>query len=70
MGEVLGLQQQKTLAENKYMRRADAAEANVRPMSDHGEPTCASEDHTFMYHKAGGSDTLPGWGTMKNVFGR
>ena len=70
MGDVLGLQQQKTLAENKYMERAELASSNERPMSEHGEPTCASEDHSFMGRKPGGSETLPGWDTVKNVFGR
>lgn len=70
MGSFLGLHDQKTRAENKYMERADLAAANTPPMNDHGEPTCAGEDHTFMCHKPGGSDTFPGWGTAKNLFGR
>ncbi|KAJ5226101.1 hypothetical protein N7468_007326 [Penicillium chermesinum] len=69
MGEVLGLQQQKTSAEQKYMERADEAAGNAKPVNAHGEPTCAAEDHTFMEHKPGGSGTLPGWETMKNVLG-
>ncbi|KAJ5105744.1 FAD dependent oxidoreductase [Penicillium alfredii] len=67
-GEFLGLQDQKTRAENKFLSRADLAAANVKPMTESGEPTCASEDHTFMGHWPGGSNTLPGWDTVKNVF--
>ncbi|KAJ5594973.1 uncharacterized protein N7459_001181 [Penicillium hispanicum] len=70
MGSMLGLHDQKARAENKYMERADLAQANTKPMSEHGQPTCASEDHTFMCHRAGGSHTMPGWGTVKNIFGR
>ncbi|KAJ5173303.1 hypothetical protein N7492_005896 [Penicillium capsulatum] len=70
MGKFLGLHEQKTRAENKYMARADYTAANVKPMSENGEPTCASEDHTFMYHKPGGNDTWPGWDTFKNIFGK
>lgn len=68
MGSVLGLEQQKVRAENKYYGRADAASHKL--MSDDGKPTCANEDHTFMEYRASGSNTLPGWSTMKNVFGR
>lgn len=68
MGEALGLQQQKTRAKHNYLKRSDDA-AHVKPMSEHGEPTCASEDHSFMNHPPGGSATMPGWGTMRNVMG-
>ena len=70
MGSVLGLQDQKLRAENKYMERADLADANARPMSEHGQPTCASEDHSFMCHKPGGSGTMPGWDMARNIIGR
>ncbi|KAJ6027975.1 hypothetical protein N7540_003551 [Penicillium herquei] len=68
MGDTLGLQQQKTRAKYHFLQRSDEA-ADVKPMSEHGEPTCASEDHTFMNHRPGGSKTMPGWGTMRNVMG-
>lgn len=67
MGNFLGLQDQKTRAENKFLERADLAAANVKPTGEQGEPTCAGEDHSFMGHKPGGSHTLPGWGKAKNV---
>ncbi|KAJ5090054.1 hypothetical protein N7532_008738 [Penicillium argentinense] len=70
MGSFLGLRDQKTRAENKYLERVDLASDGMKPMTDSGEPTCATEDHSFMSHKPGGSETMPGWGTMKNVFGR
>ncbi|KAJ5669783.1 hypothetical protein N7462_010853 [Penicillium macrosclerotiorum] len=70
IGQFLGLQDQKTRAENKFLTRAELAAANVRPMNDHGEPTCDTEDHSFMGSKPGASDTLPGWDTVKNIFGR
>lgn len=70
MGGFLGLQDQKSRAENKYLQRADLADANVKPMNDKGDPTCASEDHTFMGQKPGGSDALPGWDTIKSFAGR
>ena len=69
IGNFLGLQDQKTRAENKYLERADYATADLKATSESGEPTCASEDHSFMGNKPGGSQTLPGWGTAKNVLG-
>jgi hypothetical protein len=67
MGDFLGLQDQKSRAENKYLQRVDLAEGNASPMNSQGEPTCATEDHSFMGEKAGGSDTLPGWHAIKNL---
>lgn len=69
-GEFRGLQDQKTRAENKFMERVDLVEANVKPTNAQGEPTCASEDHSFMGQKPGGSETLPGWETVKNTIGK
>ncbi|KAJ5923394.1 hypothetical protein N7454_008639 [Penicillium verhagenii] len=69
MGQALGLQEQKTHAKYHFLSRADDAAASTKPMSTHGEPTCAGEDHSFMTHKPGGSDTMPGWGTFRNVLG-
>ncbi|KAJ5613023.1 hypothetical protein N7510_006217 [Penicillium lagena] len=68
-GNFLGLQEQKTRAENKFMDRADLAAADAPPTTESGEPTCAGEDHTFMQRKPGCSNTLPGWETAKHVFG-
>ncbi|KAJ5168602.1 FAD dependent oxidoreductase [Penicillium canariense] len=70
IGEFLGLQDQKTRAENKFLARADMAAGDTKPTTETGEPTCATEDHSFMGQKPGGGDTLPGWETVKNVFGR
>ncbi|KAJ5702287.1 hypothetical protein N7488_009835 [Penicillium malachiteum] len=58
----------KTRAKYHFLQRSDEA-ADEKPMSAHGEPTCASEDHSFMSHRPGGSKTMPGWGTMRNVMG-
>ncbi|CAG7931521.1 unnamed protein product [Penicillium olsonii] len=69
MGEFLGLRDQKTRAENKYFERAEMAENGEYSMNATGDPTCASEDHSFMGHKPGGSDTLPGWNKMKEFAG-
>ncbi|KAJ5327927.1 hypothetical protein N7541_009034 [Penicillium brevicompactum] len=68
MGEFLGLKDQKSRAENKYFQRAEMAEGND-PMNTAGDPTCASEDHSFMGQKPGGSETLPGWNKMKEFAG-
>ncbi|KAJ5785256.1 uncharacterized protein N7503_010468 [Penicillium pulvis] len=67
MGEALGLKEQKNHARDNFMQRIDDADGNVKPTTASGEPTCANEDHSFMTQKPGGSDTWPGWGTMKNV---
>lgn len=69
MGSMLGLETQKTRAKNKYMLRAELAGANVKPMSESGQPTCASEDHSFMGRKPGSSATLPGWNQAKKWLG-
>ena len=51
------------------MKRADLDAANEPPTTESGEPTCAGEDHSFMEHKAGGPDTLPGWEKAKQLAG-
>lgn len=70
MGEFLGLRDQKTRAENKYNARADLAAGSIKPTTEKGEPTCATEDHSFMGVKPGGNDTWPGWDTLKNIVGK
>ncbi|KAJ6095888.1 hypothetical protein N7486_006634 [Penicillium sp. IBT 16267x] len=67
MGRALGLQEQKSHAKSNFLQQDDAV--NVRPTSEHGEPTCATEDHSFMNRKPGASDALPGWETFRNVLG-
>lgn len=69
MGDFLSLQEQKTSGQNKFIQRENLADTNVKPMNAAGEPTCATEDHSFMTHKAGDPDTYPGWSTFKNIFG-
>lgn len=32
------------------------------------EPSAQKEDTSFMNHKPGGGETLPGWDTMKGMF--
>ncbi|PWY83742.1 hypothetical protein BO94DRAFT_625329 [Aspergillus sclerotioniger CBS 115572] len=54
--------QQKAAAERKFMSRWDEGH-------DEREGTCATEDHSFAGSKPGGSDTLPGWGIMKDKLG-
>ncbi|KAJ6128724.1 hypothetical protein N7471_009941 [Penicillium samsonianum] len=70
MGDFLALNDQKTRAQNKYLERESLLHAEVKPMNVEGEPTCATEDHSFMSRKAGDPDTYPGWSTLKNFFGR
>lgn len=36
---------------------------------DQREGTCATEDHSFMGTKPGGSDALPGWNVLKDKLG-
>lgn len=71
MGAAAGLQHHKTRAKYQFLDQSAQLDdaANVKPMSVHGEPTCASEDHSFMNHRPGGSQTWPGWGTMRNIMG-
>jgi len=69
MGDFLGLRDQTSRAEAKYRERADLAR-DIKPTTESGEPTCATEDHSFMGAKPGGSDTWPGWDTAKKLFGQ
>ncbi|KAJ5133848.1 hypothetical protein N7448_001132 [Penicillium atrosanguineum] len=68
IGNFLGLQDQKTRAENKFKERAGLVDGQ-KPYTEDGGPTCAGEDHTFAGRKPGGSDTWPGWETTKSFFG-
>ncbi|KAJ5796375.1 uncharacterized protein N7518_004915 [Penicillium psychrosexuale] len=70
MGDFLSLSDQKTRAQNKFIERENMLESNALPMNAEGEPTCVTEDHSFMNHKAGAPDTYPGWSTVKNIFGK
>ncbi|KAJ5982052.1 hypothetical protein N7451_012152 [Penicillium sp. IBT 35674x] len=45
-----------------------ARNPDINPMTTGGgEPTCATEDHSFMERKPGGSSTLPGWDMAKHI---
>ncbi|EHA19784.1 hypothetical protein AnigIFM60653_007584 [Aspergillus niger] len=57
-----GISQQKQAAEQKFMSRWDEGH-------DEREGTCATEDHSFMGTKPGGSDALPGWNVLKDKLG-
>ncbi|KAJ5776286.1 uncharacterized protein N7511_001297 [Penicillium nucicola] len=67
MGSFLGLNDQKSRAESKYLQRAGLAGDSSRPVNDQGEPTCASEDHSFMGRKPGNEGSLPGMETIRNM---
>ncbi|KAJ5237536.1 hypothetical protein N7489_007627 [Penicillium chrysogenum] len=69
MGDFLALDDQKTRGQSKFVQRQNLVDNNVAPMNAQGEPTCATEDHSFMRRKAGDPDTYPGWGAFKSFFG-
>jgi hypothetical protein len=69
MGGFLGLNDQKSRAQNKYLQQAGLAGDTSRPTNARGEPTCASEDHSFMCRQPGEADTLPGWTKIRNMTG-
>jgi hypothetical protein len=69
MGSFLGLSDQKSRSANKYLQRANQLDDDAKPMTAAGEPTCATEDHSFMGKKAGDPDTYPGWDTFKSITG-
>ncbi|KAL4985152.1 hypothetical protein BDW68DRAFT_180000 [Aspergillus falconensis] len=59
-GEMSGLRDQKAAGEEQY--KSDVAEAGAIPTEAEGNPS-------FMKHKPGGSDTLPGWNKAKDALG-
>lgn len=60
-GNFLGLEDQKGRGEHKYLERMNlAANDTQSPTASGREPTCATEDHSFIERKPGGLDTLPG----------
>ncbi|RJE19811.1 hypothetical protein PHISCL_07863 [Aspergillus sclerotialis] len=68
IGQYLGLTSQKAAAGSKNQERFDeAAASSMDRNSERGEPTCESEDHSFMQHRPGCPGTLPGWGKTKNA---
>ncbi|KAJ5244948.1 FAD dependent oxidoreductase [Penicillium chrysogenum] len=67
-GKFLGLEDQTGRAERKDLEHVDLAANDVEPTTTSGgQPTCATEDHSFMERKPGGPDTLPGWKAAKNI---
>lgn len=67
-GNFLGLEDQKGRAEHKYLERGNLTANNAEPTTTSGgEPTCATEDHSFMERKPGVPDTLPGWKAAKDI---
>ncbi|KAL4954203.1 hypothetical protein BDW69DRAFT_183722 [Aspergillus filifer] len=59
-GEMSDLCNQKAAGEKQY--KSDVAEAGAIPTEAEGNPS-------FMKHKPGGSDTLPGWNKAKDALG-
>ncbi|KAF7117951.1 hypothetical protein CNMCM5793_007301 [Aspergillus hiratsukae] len=60
MGEFLGLRSQKGVASENVEQRAQKA-------SDAKGTSCDTEDHSFMDHKPGCPETMPGWSKTKGV---
>lgn len=71
-GGFLGLQGQKGAAQAHTARRvADAGGVLDERVKDGSlDETCATEDHSFMQHKPGGSATLPGSSIIKGAMDR
>ncbi|KAJ5081791.1 hypothetical protein NUU61_010055 [Penicillium alfredii] len=69
-GQFQGLHDQKAHADDKYNTREYHATQDIKQTTVNGEPTCATEDHSFMGEQPGGNDTLPGWEKLKNIFGK
>ncbi|KAJ5380632.1 uncharacterized protein N7496_003060 [Penicillium cataractarum] len=65
-GKFLGLEDQKSRAENNFLAQADLVSGNLKS-TEHAGPTCTTEDHSFSRQKPGTPDTLPGWETLKNI---
>lgn len=61
VGGFLGLTSQKTMAGERNEERYTSQDQQT------GEPTCDTEDHSFMQHRPGCPGTLPGWGKAKNA---
>ncbi|KAI9370610.1 hypothetical protein BJX61DRAFT_514855 [Aspergillus egyptiacus] len=60
-GEFPSMKEQKGAAEEKYLSRF--AEAG-------GPLPSTAEDASFMNHKPGGGDTLPGWNKLRGMMGQ
>ncbi|RMJ23508.1 hypothetical protein PHISP_05630 [Aspergillus sp. HF37] len=68
IGNFLGLSSQKGIAGTHNEERFDRAAGHADRTTQSGEPTCEGEDHSFMTHRPGCSQTLPGWGKAKDAF--
>ncbi|EYE92145.1 uncharacterized protein EURHEDRAFT_380514 [Aspergillus ruber CBS 135680] len=64
-GEYLPLQEQKGAATSKFAQRA--TDMNMDISGEGSNTSCQTEDHSFMCHRPGNSDTLPGWSKAKNA---
>lgn len=62
-GGMSSISEQKAAGEESY--RQDLEEAGAVPSAQK-----SNADASFMNHKPGGSDTLPGWETAKGAFNR
>ncbi|KAH8704910.1 hypothetical protein BGW36DRAFT_3790 [Talaromyces proteolyticus] len=69
-GNYLGLSEQKEAARNNDARRVAESAAATDPTTASGGETCETEDHSFMRHKPGCPETLPGMSYVKGVLGR
>jgi hypothetical protein len=72
-GNFLTLQEQKQAAESNASARYDQAAYDggiQKPLTSTGEDTCATEDHSFKYHKPGCPQTLPGSEKIKGAWER
>jgi hypothetical protein len=59
MGEFLGLTSQKGVASENFENRSEGAAQKGT--------SCDHEDHSFMEHKPGCPETMPGWTKVKDV---
>lgn len=69
-GNFIGLKNMKQRAKSHSHAQFEAAAGVQKPFTDSGEPTCMSEDHSFMFHKAGCPETLPGQNKLKEAWDR
>ncbi|KAL1986577.1 hypothetical protein VTN96DRAFT_6155 [Rasamsonia emersonii] len=69
-GNFLGLQEQKHAAEYHSAHQFERAAGYEKATTESGEETCASEDHSFMYHTPGCPQNLPGANFIKDAWER
>jgi hypothetical protein len=69
-GNFIGLKNMKQRAKSHSHAQFEDAAGIDKPFTDSGEPTCMTEDHSFMFHKAGCPETLPGQTKLKEAWDR